>query len=535
MNSPFGSSNQGGFRQQPQQQNFGQQGGFGVQTAGTFGGFQPQQQSFGFGGGQGFGGFQPQQSFGGFGGGQGFGGFNPFQGGYGGFQPQQQFNPFQGGYGGGFQPQGFGGGFNPMFGGIGGLGFNPMMGPQFGMPMQGFNPYQIQMMDKKRQFEQQQFNADQTPVMGDMMYRGGRDMLADFRDMRSAENKQRQFEQQQFNPYQQQFQPQQQVSAPWMPTITETPGFGDWQQKQKQWVDQTPEGISYIKANEALEAFKKANPNPFSYSEFFGGDPALRAQHAQLYGEYQKAASPYYNKLNEYEKTNPFSPTAQQPQSPFTGPQRSAQDILNMAVGNTPKDMQYDLNKDGKITSADALAYQRQYGAQPQQPSNGPDSPPSSIALWPTQSLTPVDSGMNRGVDNMSVGPGFGSRLPMYGGIGGLGFNPMMGPQFGMPMQGFDPYQTQMLNRKQQFDQQQFSADQMPVMGDMMYRGGPEMSRLSELQRGLARQQERLVGTRDMPLTADQKYQQAQQFGNQAYLYANSPAGRAAAARYAMG
>lgn len=164
MNSPFGSSNQGGFRQQPQQQNFGQQGGFGVQTAGTFGGFQPQQQSFGFGGGQGFGGFQPQQSFGGFGGGQGFGGFNPFQGGFGGFQPQQQFNPFQGGYG---------GSFNPMFGGIGGLGFNPMMGPQFGMPMQGFNPYQIQMMDKQRQFEQQQFNADQTPVMGDMMYRGG--------------------------------------------------------------------------------------------------------------------------------------------------------------------------------------------------------------------------------------------------------------------------------------------------------------------------------------------------------------------------
>lgn len=150
MNSPFGSSNQGGFRQQPQQQNFGQQGGFGVQTPGTFGGFQPQQQSFGFGGGQGFGGF---------GGGQGFGGFNPFQGGFGGFQPQQQFNPFQGGYGGGFQPQGFGGGFNPMFGGIGGLGFNPMMGPQFGMPMQqfgfgGFNPYQQQMLQNQQFMEQ---------------------------------------------------------------------------------------------------------------------------------------------------------------------------------------------------------------------------------------------------------------------------------------------------------------------------------------------------------------------------------------------
>lgn len=429
MNSPFGSSNQGGFRQQPQQQNFGQQGGFGVQTAGTFGGFQPQQQSFGFGGGQGFGGFQPQQSFGGFGGGQGFGGFNPFQGGYGGFQPQQQFNPYQGGFGGGFnpyqggfQPQqqqfnpfqgGYGGmpqqGFNPMFGGIGGLGFNPIMGPQFGMPMQGFNPYQIQMMDKQRQFEQQQSN-----------------------------------------PYQQQFQPQQQVSAPWMPTITETPGFGDWQQKQKQWVDQTPEGISYTKANEALEAFKKANPNVSSYSGYWA-DPALKAQYDKIYGDYQSGTQTYFNKLNEYEKTNPFSPTAQQPQSPFTGPQRSAQDILSMAVGKTPQDMQYDLNKDGKITSADALAYQKQYGAQ----------------LQTIQ--TPVDSGMNRGVDNMTVGPGFGSRQPMYGGLGSLGFNPMMGPQFGMP------------------------------------------------------------------LTADQKYQQAQQFGNQSYLYANSPTGRMAAERALLG
>jgi len=67
-------------------------------------------------------------------------------------------------------------------------------------------------------------------------------------------------------------------------------------------------------------------------------------------------------------------------------------------------------------------------------------------------------------------------RQPMYGGIGGLGFNPMMGPQFGMPMQGFNPMMGQ-----------QFSSDHM---GDMMSRGGPEMSRLSELQRGLARQQE---------------------------------------------
>ena len=101
--------------------------------------------------------------------------------------------------------------------------------------------------------------------------------------------------------------------------------------------------------------------------------------------------------------------------------------------------------------------------------------------------MTPVDSGMNRGVDNMSVGSGFGSRQPMYGGmdnerlqvgsqraeavgiggapkftsqqtedirrrmqgelpqpmyggLGSLGFNPMMGQQFGMPMGNFGYY-----------------------------------------------------------------------------------------------
>lgn len=282
------------------------QGGFG----GFGGGYQMPQQNWGggFGGGYGSGfgfggGFQP--SFGG-----GFGG------GYGGgFQPQQQFNPYQGGFGGGFQPQGFGGfggfgggfnpyqggfggGYNPMFGGIGGLGFNPMMGPQFGMPMQGFNPYQQQPQD---------FGSF------DMMYRGGPQMSPEMQQRREQDMRN-------------------------MERMAQQPGLGG-----------------------------------------LGGGPG---QHDRI-------------------------------NNPFTGPQRSAQDILSMAVGKTPQDMQYDLNKDGKITSADALAYQRQYGQQPQ---------------------TPVDSGMNRGVDNMSIGPGFGSRQPMYGGLGSLGFNPMMGPQFGMPM-----------------------------------------------------------------------------------------------------
>lgn len=237
---------------QPARQNFSfsqnmqQPQGFGGGQG--FGGFQQQSWGGGFGGNQGFGGFgsgfQPQGF--GFGGGQGFGGFNPFQGGFGG-----GFNPYQGGFG-GFG--GFGGGYNPMFGGIGGLGFNPMMGPQFGMPMQGFggfNPYQ------------QQFQPQQTYPSMDMQYRGGPEMSPEMRqrreqDMRGMEN------------------------------------------------------------------------------------------------------------------------MAQQPQ-------------------------------------------------------------------------TPIDSDMSRGVDNMSVGPGFGSQQLMYGGIGGLGFNPMMGPQFGMPLTPEQKYQ-----QAQQFGTQSY-------------------------------------------------------------------------------
>jgi histone H1/5 len=37
----------------------------------------------------------------------------------------------------------------------------------------------------------------------------------------------------------------------------------------------------------------------------------------------------------------------------------TARDVLSMAVGKTPADMKYDKNRDGKITSADALAYSK--------------------------------------------------------------------------------------------------------------------------------------------------------------------------------
>lgn len=202
MDSPFGTSNQGGYRgpststQQPApQQNYG---GFGSQQA--FGGYQgfggPQQQQ-GFGGYQGgfnpmFGGIgglgfnpmmgpqfmQPMPFFGGFG---GFGGFNPYQQQQ--LNPYQQFNPFQGGYG---------GGFSPMFGGIGGMGFNPMMGPQFMQPMQQLqNPYAQSMFGgqaQKLRQEQQQFNPNQNyNVPMDMRYRGGPEMSPEMRQRREQD------------------------------------------------------------------------------------------------------------------------------------------------------------------------------------------------------------------------------------------------------------------------------------------------------------------------------------------------------------
>lgn len=77
------------------------------------------------------------------------------------FQQQRQ-SPFQGGYG---------GGFGTMFGGIGGLGFSPMMGPQFGRQMRGFSPYQQRF--QPQQFVEGNYPQVGTPPMMDMRYRGG--------------------------------------------------------------------------------------------------------------------------------------------------------------------------------------------------------------------------------------------------------------------------------------------------------------------------------------------------------------------------
>lgn len=175
MSNPFGTSNQGGYQGPPTSTQAAPQQGFGGGA--------------GYGGYGGFGGFQSQPSYGGFGG--GFGGFNPMFGGLGGLgfnpmmgmgfmQPMPFFGGFGGGYGGGFG--GFGGGFspyqqpqfNPMFGGLGGLGFNPMMGGQFMQPMQKFDPYQ-------------QFQQPQDFGSLDMRYRGGPQMSPEMRQRREQD------------------------------------------------------------------------------------------------------------------------------------------------------------------------------------------------------------------------------------------------------------------------------------------------------------------------------------------------------------
>lgn len=202
MSNPFGTSNQGGYQGPPTSTQAAPQQGFGGGAGyGDYGGF------------GGFGGFQSQPSYG------GFGGFNPMFGGLGGlgFNPMMgmgfmQPMPFFGGFGGGYGGfGGFGGGFspyqqpqfNPMFGGLGGLGFNPMMGGQFMQPMQKFDPYQQQM------FQPRGLNFDDSP-MGvrpdftrpagfveeaaqqnfpsmDMRYRGGLQMSPEMRQRREQD------------------------------------------------------------------------------------------------------------------------------------------------------------------------------------------------------------------------------------------------------------------------------------------------------------------------------------------------------------
>lgn len=68
---------------------------------------------------------------------------------------------------------------------------------------------------------------------------------------------------------------------------------------------------------------------------------------------------------------SPTEPPVPPPQEPVRlSPEEQAREILKMAVGNIPANMQYDSNGDGRITSADALAYLKQY-VRAQPPSQG--------------------------------------------------------------------------------------------------------------------------------------------------------------------
>lgn len=427
---------------------------------------QPQGGFGGFGGGQGFGGFQQQSWGGGFGGNQGFGGFQPqgfgFGGGYGGgfgnfggFQPQQQFNPYQGGFG-GFS--GFGGGYNPMFGGIGGLGFNPMMGPQFGMPMGGFNRVE-----------------DRPTPQQSLLRPDGRGGFFDPSEQRMP--------MQGFNPY----DPFVSYSMPMpgptgrhsfdnprmvqQPVDTSVAAFKNSQAYQdaskranfgagQQDLGQSKYGFTGNSVltgalDRAYEDWKKSQPvqpppqqpNVGVQAPMDGGgmtpfaqDMAQRqAQLQAMYGYSADMARQPELTFGTLGGTGEYDPKTGRVDlgtaglaggAPFTGPQRSAQDILSMAVGKMPQDMQYDLNKDGKITSADARAYQRQYGQQPQTPA--PESPGLGRLPYDWEGYGTTQPAVPQRAQQTIADY---RRQPMYGGIGGLGFNPMMGPQFGMPMQ----------------------------------------------------------------------------------------------------
>jgi hypothetical protein len=152
----------------------------------------------------------------------------------------------------------------------------------------------------------------------------------------------------------------------------------------------------------------------------------MSAQQKRAWFDSQGLTQEDYRKNFSEADTNKIYGAA--PSSPFTGPKMTAQDILEMAVKKRPGDMQYDLNKDGKITSADALAYQRQYG---QQPAAAPA--PTQVPYAAQQNLQ-----QQRQMEMMRQQQMRQRQQPMFGGIGGLGFNPMMGRNFGMPMGGFN-------------------------------------------------------------------------------------------------
>jgi hypothetical protein len=254
-----------------------------------------------------------------------------------------------------------------MLGGIGGLGFNPNMGPQFGMPMQ--------------------FNADQMPVMRDMMYRGGPPTLQDrqFRqrreqDMRNVINM---------------VQNQTPAPAPQQPIYEDPgPGYGgpdrgvqpgpiqfstsrggmqgpaNWDsmtggQKKSWWESQGLSREDFRKNfSEADTQYAYGGGQQPPQAQQFGNQSYLMQQPQGGMGALprEEIIQGGMGALPRADTITAGTVTGGGQQRHFTGPKMTGKDILNMAVGNMPQDMQYDMNGDGRITSADARAYAVKYG-----------------------------------------------------------------------------------------------------------------------------------------------------------------------------
>ena len=86
-----------------------------------------------------------------------------------------------------------------------------------------------------------------------------------------------------------------------LPLVITNPGYEEFIKNATEGFNQTKTGQQYQTALQALEAFKKANPSPGSYSGY-GADPQLKAQYDQVYGNYQQAMIPYFQGLSEYQK-----------------------------------------------------------------------------------------------------------------------------------------------------------------------------------------------------------------------------------------
>lgn len=251
-----------------------------------------------------------------------FGGIGQF------LRGRQMFNPY--GQGGGFNPYMMGGGgFNPYM--MGGGGFNPYM-----MGGGGFNPY---MAGIGRYAPQQQIFNPYNQMSQDQQFYASLDPRAIAANPRGFQNMMQQRQQSQFQSrYSMPQIAAPQPAAPRMGRVESTPEFEAWFKQKEEALGQTPEKQRLEEAQAPYEAFKRANPNPFSYSEFAGGNPALRQQYLNLYGPYKEAFDAFYKKGLEYDTTNPYPGIGSQPATGDVTPTATAgNDVIYGGVAGLGK------------------------------------------------------------------------------------------------------------------------------------------------------------------------------------------------------